>query len=197
MDTSFEEIRSWFGARNPARASFDKHLKGCYVELYRAALRFTRKPDDAEDLLQDAVLRAYRSFDHFQEGTNFKAWMWRILTNLYITQYGNRQKHPDDVSLDVIDTDLWRDDNQVVQTPEAEILERVLDHEIEMALQSLPEPIRIVVIMTELQDMPYQEVADVVGIPVGTVRSRLFRGRAMMRDNLEIYAAERGWIRTA
>lgn len=183
------------GETNRGRKTFEEHLQGCYQALYRAAFRFTGKQDDAEDLLQEAVIRAYRSWDNFERGTNFKAWMWRILTNLYITHYRQASKRPGEVALDSVDSDLWPEDRSYGVDPASRTLEDVLPEELQMALDKLPEAIRMVVIMTELEDLDYQQTADLLGIPLGTVRSRLFRGRVMMRQHLSDFAASRGLIR--
>jgi RNA polymerase sigma-70 factor (ECF subfamily) len=180
------------------RAEFEALAHKYSRDIYNGALRMTRSRDDAEDLAQDTFVKAYASFHQFRRGTNFKAWLFRILTNTYINAYRRRQRGPEFVALD----DLTAD--QVAKTrsgegasqaePEEAALARLPDEEVEAALEELPEAFRLVVILADMQELGYRDVAQALDIPIGTVRSRLFRGRRLLRRRLREYAAARGLI---
>jgi len=168
-------------------------------QLYNAALGLTRHRENAEDLAQEVIVRAYVGFHQFERGTNFKAWLFRILTNTYINEYRRKGRAPDQVALEEMpfeaeyEVSLERADPSTL--PEAATLSRVLDEEVEQALKDLPEEFRLVVVLSDLQEFSYKEISRFLKIPIGTVRSRLFRGRRMLRQKLAGYARERGWIR--
>jgi len=186
-------IRALLGGRGSRRSAFESLLAECCQELYRGAYSLTRNADEAEDLLQETTIRAFRSMDRFEPGTNFRAWMWRIMTNLYITEYRKASRRGPEVSLDDIDQDLWTGPDGP-HIPEDALLDGMLDEELGAALDALPDSIRDVMVMTEIHEMPYKDVASVLNIPVGTVRSRLFRGRLLMRQRLAEKAVEKGWV---
>jgi RNA polymerase sigma-70 factor (ECF subfamily) len=166
--------------------------------LYSAALRMTRNPADAEDLVQETYLRAYRAFDSFQEGTNLKAWLYRILTNTFINQYRAAKRRPEQSDIeDVEDLYLYRrlgglEAAAAGRSPETEVLEGIPDAEVKEALESLPEQFRMAVLLADVEGFAYKEIADILDIPIGTVMSRLHRGRKQLQKRLWDYAVERG-----
>ena len=166
--------------------------------LYSAALRMTRNPADAEDLVQETYLRAYRAFDSFQEGTNLNAWLYRILTNTFINQYRAAKRRPEQSDIeDVEDLYLYRrlgglEAAMAGRSPETEVLEGIPDAEVKEALESLPEQFRMAVLLADVEGFAYKEIAEILDIPIGTVMSRLHRGRKQLQKRLWDYAVERG-----
>ena len=168
--------------------------------LYSAALRMTRNPADAEDLVQETYLRAYRGFGGFREGTNLKAWLYKILTNTYINIYRAKKRRPDEVDLD--DTEdffLYRrlgglEAAEADRTPESEVLDSIPDEQVKEALERLPEQFRMAVMLADVEGFSYKEIADITGVPIGTVMSRLHRGRRQLQKALWEFAGERGLV---
>ncbi|HVF54017.1 MAG TPA: sigma-70 family RNA polymerase sigma factor [Actinomycetota bacterium] len=168
--------------------------------LYAAALRMTRNPQDAEDLVQEAMLRAYRSWDRFEAGTNLKAWLFRILTNAYINTYRKKQREPRKVSQDEVEEfDLYRElkDHEPAygQTPETIVLDSLVDSDITDAIEDLPEQFRLAVLLSDVEDFSYAEMADIMDVPIGTVMSRLHRGRKALQKRLWEIARDRGIVK--
>lgn len=168
--------------------------------LYNTAYRMTRNSEDAEDLVQETYLKAYRYYDKFTEGTNFKAWLFRILKNTFINSYRKRQSEPlrsafDDIE-DAYETQIRADARSGIRSPEENILEDVLDEDVQRALDELPEDYRMVVLLADLEGFSYQEIADILEVPPGTVMSRLYRARRRLEEKMLTYARAHGYIRS-
>ncbi|TDI86656.1 MAG: sigma-70 family RNA polymerase sigma factor [Caldithrix sp.] len=165
--------------------------------LYSTALRMTKNDFDAEDLIQDVYLRAFRFFHRFEKGTNFKAWIFKILTNTYINQYRKKINKPYHVDLEKVKYSY--DDKEATTQTSAQECERLdyetlFDDEIKNALQRIPDEFRVVVLLADVESFSYKEVAKIVGCPIGTVMSRLSRGRKQLQNNLREYATKGGFI---
>jgi RNA polymerase sigma-70 factor, ECF subfamily len=177
---------------------FDRDVLPLLPGLYGAALRMTRNPADAEDLLQEATLRAYRGFASFQEGTNLKAWLYRILTNSFINTYRKRQREPKTVD-GPEDLDEWflfdrLGSQSVARSAEEDVLENIPDADVKAALESIPENFRMAVLLADVEGFSYTEIAEITDVPIGTVMSRLHRGRKALEKALYGVAKERGLV---
>jgi RNA polymerase sigma-70 factor (ECF subfamily) len=180
------------------RARFERDVLPLLSSLYGAALRMTRNPADAEDLVQETYLRAYRGFAGFAEGTNLKAWLYRILTNSYINTYRKRQREPQIVD-GPDDIDEWYlfdrlGSRNVEGSAEEEVLERIPDEDVKRALESVPENFRMPVMLADVDGFSYKEIAEIMDTPIGTVMSRLHRGRKALEKALWETARERGLV---
>ncbi|CAN5318540.1 sigma-70 family RNA polymerase sigma factor SigH [soil metagenome] len=166
--------------------------------LYSAAYRLTRNAADAEDLVQETFLRAYRGFAQFKEGTNLKAWLYRILTNTFINSYRKKQREPQTISDDEVeDWYLYSKMTGEGMEPSAEtsVIESLPDEEVQEALSSLPEQFRIAVLLADVEGFSYKEIADITDVPIGKVMSRLHRGRKALEKRLWDVVRERGLVR--
>jgi len=180
------------------RAEFTKEAMQYAPQLYSAALRMTRNTADAEDLVQETYLRAYRSYASFEQGTNLRAWLFRILTNQYINSYRARQRRPIETDVeDVEDLYLYhRIGNLGAASRSAEdtLFEMFTDDEVKTALEELPETFRIPVLLADVEGFSYKEIAEMIDVPIGTVMSRLHRGRKAMHKKLYDFAEQRGLV---
>ena len=168
--------------------------------LYTAALRMTRNPADAEDLVQETYLKAYRAFGTFQEGTNLKAWLYRILTNTFINSYRSKKRRPEQTEIeDVEDLYLYRrlgglEAATAGRSAEEEVLDRFTDTDVKEAIEALPEQFRMAVLLADVEGFSYKEIAEILDIPIGTVMSRLHRGRRALQKRLYEFGRQRGLV---
>ena len=180
------------------QATFAAQTTPLASSLYSAALRMTRNPADAEDLVQETYLKAYRGFGGFTQGTNLKAWLYRILTNTYINIYRAKQRRPDETALDEVeDLYLYRrlgglEAAQVSRSAEDELMDWFTEDEVKGAVEDLPEQFRMAVLLADVEGFSYKEIAEILDIPIGTVMSRLHRGRKALQKGLFDYAVAHG-----
>ena len=169
-------------------------------QLFSTALRMTRNRADAEDLVQETFVKAWRSFATFQEGTNLRAWLFRIMTNTFINKYNAQQRRPQETELDEVEElFLFRrlgafDQSKMTQSAEDQLLEFFTDDEVKKAIEELPEMFRLPVLLSDVDGFSYKEIAEMLDVPIGTVMSRLHRGRKTMQKLLYVYAKERGLV---
>ena len=182
------------------QATFAEQAMEYMAPLYTAALRMTRNPADAEDLVQETYLKAYRGFGGFTEGTNLKAWLYRILTNTYINSYRSKKRRPDEAALDEVeDLYLYRrlgglEAVAASRSAEDELMDFFTDDEVKEAIEALPEQFRMAVLLADVEGFSYKEIAEILDIPIGTVMSRLHRGRKFLQKRLFDFASQRGLI---
>jgi RNA polymerase sigma-70 factor (ECF subfamily) len=181
------------------RERFATDAKAVMPSLYAAALRMTRNPADAEDLVQETLLKGFRAYERFEEGTNLRAWLFRILTNTYINTYRARQRRPQEEELDEVeDLYLYRRlgalEELADRSAEDELMSLFTDDEVKSALESLPESFRLAVYLADVEGFSYKEIAEMLEVPIGTVMSRLHRGRKAMQKRLYDYASTRGLL---
>lgn len=163
--------------------------------LYNFGLRLTSDPNDAEDLVQDSIVKAYRFFSSYEKGTNAKAWLFRILKNSYINNYRRKSKKPQEVDYDEVATfyETIRAERTETSDLEDKMFRELIDDDLSNALDSIPEDFRTVVLLCDVEDFTYEEIANMLDVPIGTIRSRLHRGRNLLKAQLMEYAANRGY----
>lgn len=175
---------------------FEREALQYVDQLYAAALRMARNPADAEDLMQEAYMKAFSAFHQYKPGTNLKAWLYRILTNTYINVYRKRQREPQQANTDTVED--WQlaqagaHDSKGLESAETEALSHLPDSNIKEALQAIPEDFRMAVYYSDVEGFSYKEISEIMDTPIGTVMSRLHRGRKLLRDLLSDYATDRG-----
>ncbi|MCD4849329.1 sigma-70 family RNA polymerase sigma factor [Arthrobacter sp. AK01] len=179
------------------RERFERDAMQYVDQLYSAAMRMARNPSDAEDLVQEAYTKAFSAFHQYKPGTNLKAWLYRILTNTYINLYRKRQREPLQSNSDTIeDWQLAKAESHTsagLRSAETEALDHLPDSDVKNALQSIPEEFRLAVYFADVEGYAYKQISEIMNTPIGTVMSRLHRGRKMLRDMLADYATERGF----
>lgn len=163
--------------------------------LYNFGLRLTSDPNDAEDLVQDTIVKAYRFFSSYEKGTNAKAWLFRILKNSYINNYRKKSKKPQEVDYDEVATfyETIRAERTETSDLEDKMFRELIDDELSEALDNIPEDFRTVVLLCDVEDFTYEEIANMLDVPIGTIRSRLHRGRNLLKAELMDYASRRGY----
>jgi RNA polymerase sigma-70 factor (ECF subfamily) len=182
------------------QATFADQAMEYMPALYTAALRMTRNSAEAEDLVQETYLKAYRAFGSFEQGTNLKAWLYKILTNTFINAYRSRRRRPEQTEIeDVEDLYLYRrlgglEAATAGRSAEEEVLDHFTDSAVKEALESLPESFRMTVLLADVEGFSYREIADIMEIPIGTVMSRLHRGRRALQKALLEFGMERGLV---
>ncbi|HEX2274116.1 MAG TPA: sigma-70 family RNA polymerase sigma factor [Acidimicrobiales bacterium] len=182
------------------KATFTAQTMEHMPSLYTAALRMTRNPADAEDLVQDTYLKAYRAFDSFQEGTNLKAWLYRILTNTFINTYRAKKRRPEESDIDDVEQlYLYRrlgglEGAQSGRSAEEEVLDHFTEADVKEAVESLPEQFRLAVLLGDVEGFSYKEIAEILDVPIGTVMSRLHRGRRALQKRLYEFGRQRGLV---
>lgn len=181
------------------QAKFEIEALEYMPALFTAAMRLTRNPSDAEDLVQEAYLKAYRAYGTFQEGTNLRAWLYRILTNTFINSYRAKKRRPEESDVeDVEDLYLYKRVGTGAGTlgisAEDELMDSITDSQVKDAVESLPENFRMVVLMADVEGFSYKEIADILDVPIGTVMSRLHRGRKALQKALFEFGTERGLV---
>jgi RNA polymerase sigma-70 factor (ECF subfamily) len=196
-----EETAEQHETAEQRRARFERDALPFLDQLYAAAMRMTRNPADAEDLVQETFVKAFAAFHQFQEGTNLKAWLYRILTNTFINSYRKRQRQPQQSTAENIED--WQlaaaesHQSTGLRSAEMEALDHLPDSDVKDALQRLPEDFRLAVYLADVEGFSYKEIAEIMGTPIGTVMSRLHRGRRGLQRLLGDYARERGLARAS
>jgi RNA polymerase sigma-70 factor (ECF subfamily) len=184
--------------RSDLESRFEAEALPLLPGMYSTAFRLTRNASDAEDLIQETFLRAFRGFHQFQEGTNLKAWLYRIMMNTFINIYRKKQREPQTVSdEDIADWYLYSKmaESGVEPSAETEVIESLPDEDVQEALSSLPEQFRVAVLLADVEGFSYKEIAEITGVPIGTVMSRLHRGRKALEKRLWDVMRERGLVR--
>jgi RNA polymerase sigma-70 factor (ECF subfamily) len=183
-------------ARSPEerKASFEREALIHLDALYRVALRLAGNPSDADDLVQDTMLKAYRAWDQFEPGTNAKGWLLTILRHAFINEYRRRRRRPESVDVSVLEQFTVLSDAQE-DDPQGAFFDRIVDDEVLKAIDELPDAFREALVLSDVEGLSYQEIAQVLEVPVGTVKSRLFRARQILQAKLYQYAVSMGYIK--
>lgn len=176
------------------RASFEREALVHLDSLYRVALRLSGNPADADDLVQETMLKAYRSWAQYEPGTNAKGWLLTILRNSFINEYRRRSRHPETVDVDTIEPFAVLTEEQD-EDPQGRFFDQIVDEEVQRAIDGLPAVFREALVYSDVEGLNYQEIAGILGVPVGTVKSRLFRARRLLKIRLYKYAVEMGYIK--
>ena len=182
------------GESTGKREQFEQEALVHLDTLYSVALRLTADPADAEDLVQDALARAYRSWDTYELGTNCRAWLITIVRNTFINKFRKTRRQPTPVQFDSVE-DINVFESVKAEDPEGLFFHRIVDEEVERAIQELPEEFRTPVVLSDVEGLGYAEIAEILGVPIGTVKSRLYRGRRRLQKRLYDYAVEMGYVR--
>ncbi len=180
------------------RQAFEKEALPHMDALYRTALRMTKNVGDAEDLVQEALVKAYRFWDKFETGSNCRAWLFKIMTNVFINEYRSKSRSPMSVNVDDIDDNYLYGQlatNSDGDNPEKELFAKMLDDDVKKAIDELPDDFRIVVVLSFIEGFSYQEIAEIADLQLGTVKSRLHRGRKLLQKELLDYAIRNGFIK--
>ena len=180
------------------RSQFEQEALPHMDALHRTALRMTKNPGDADDLVQEAMVKAYTHWDKFETGSNCRAWLFKIMTNIFINDYRSKSRTPVSVNVDDIDDNFLY--GQLAQlgpeeNPEKQLFSKVFDDDVKKAIEELPDDFRMVVVLSFLEGFSYQEIADIADLQLGTVKSRLHRGRKLLQKQLFDYAVKNGYIK--
>ena len=180
------------------RKSFEREALPHMDALYRTALRMTKNDGDAEDLVQETMIKAYRFWDKFEQGSNCRAWLFKIMTNIFINDYRSKSRTPQSIDVDDID-DNYLYGQLVTQNeydnPERQLFAKIFDKDVKQAIEELPDDFRMVVVLSFLEGFAYQEIADIADLQLGTVKSRLHRGRKLLQKKLFDYAVKNGYAK--
>src|SRR6266516_1752945 len=176
------------------RASFEREALVHLDSLYRVALRLTGNPAEADDLVQETMLKAYRDWHQFEQGTNAKGWLLTILRHAFINEYRRRTRHPETVDVDTIEPFAVFSEVQD-EDPQGAFFDKIVDDQVLQAIDQLPVAFRETLVLSDVEGMSYQEIASILQVPVGTVKSRLFRARQLLQSKLYDYAVEMGYIK--
>ena len=186
--------------KDSKRESFEKEALVHLDSLFRTALRMTKNEGDADDLVQETFLKAYRFWDKFEKGTNCRAWLFKIMTNIFINNYRAKAWTPQTIDLEDVDDDFLFGQLSALgppEDPEKQFFNKVFDDDVKRAVEELPEDFRLVVVLSFLEGFSYQEIADIVDLNIGTVKSRLHRGRKLLQKSLWEYAVKNGFVKEA
>jgi RNA polymerase sigma-70 factor (ECF subfamily) len=180
------------------RKSFEREALPHMDALYRTALRMTKNENDAEDLVQETFAKAYRFWDKFEKGTNARAWLFKIMTNIFINEYRSKSRAPVSVNVDDIDDNFLYGQlaaTSPAEDPERQFFAKIFDDDVKKAIEELPDDFRMVVVLSFLEGFSYQEIAEICDLQLGTVKSRLHRGRKLLQKKLFDYAVKNGYIK--
>jgi len=182
------------------RKSFEAEALPHMEALYRTALRMTKNENDAEDLVQEAYVKAYRFWDRFEPGSNCRAWLFKIMTNIFINEYRSKSRSPLTVNVDELDDNFLYGQlaaDSTTENPDQQFFAKIFDDDVKNAIENLPDDFRLVVILSFLEGFSYQEIADIMDLQLGTVKSRLHRGRKLLQKALLDYAVKNGYIKSS